>query len=279
MLKKSLFIASLILMVLLSACTSTSSSDLQAFQQLIDAQATLVAVQQTQTQASIPTEVRDPTATPLPEGYEIVFQATRSLPDPTNLIQNGYFLEDYDYWTRDLADEGGSSKMSITSSNNSIVDRALKMEHSGKGHLALSQRVPVENVDLEFSATFYTTSSEGLIFGFSGSGFVIIGLGYVDANGDMIGFTRIINVNESIFAGSAFYGAPESISDTNSEHNIMIESGELYGKYSIDVLDEINSNLLGINANDVKYIDVILLVGSNDKDAGSSLLISDIVLH
>ena len=88
-----------------------------------------------------------------------------------------------------------------------------------------------------------------------------------------------MNINESIFAGTAFIGAPESISDTNNQHNIMIESGKLYSHYSLNVKQEIESNLLGIDPSEVAYIEIVLIVGSNDKDAGASLKISDIVLH
>ena len=279
MAKRLLISIAILFIIFVSGCTSTTKIDQDALDQLIQARETLAAIKSEEVTEIIDEETTPPTPTTLPEGFEIVFEATQSFPDPTNLIQNGYFLEDYDYWTRDLTDEGGSSKISITKSNNSIVDRALKMEQSGKGNLMLSQRVPINGIDLSFSATFHTTSSEGLMWGFSGTGYAIIGLGYIDINGESLGFTRIMNVNESIFAGTGFVGVPDSISDTNTEHNIMINSGELYSKFSLDLKKEIESNLLGIDSSKIAFIDIVLIVGSNDKDAGASLLISDIVLH
>jgi hypothetical protein len=269
----------LILLLMLGGCGSTTKVDTDALRQLIEANATLAAIERGKSESNSSEVNPIPSPTAIPDGVEVLFQPTQSKPDPTNLVQNGYFLEDYDYWTRDLADEGGSSKISITNSNNSIVDRALNMEQSGLGHLVLSQKVKINDIDLNFSATFHTTSSEGLIWGFSGSGYAIVGLGYIDSNGDHLGYTRIMNINESIFAGTAFIGAPESISDTNNQHNIMIESGKLYSHYSLNVKQEIESNLLGIDPSEVAYIEIVLIVGSNDKDAGASLKISDIVLH
>ena len=144
----------LILLLMLGGCGSTTKVDTDALRQLIEANATLAAIERGKSESNSSEVNPIPSPTAIPDGVEVLFQPTQSKPDPTNLVQNGYFLEDYDYWTRDLADEGGSSKISITNSNNSIVDRALNMEQSGLGHLVLSQKVKINDIDLNFSATF-----------------------------------------------------------------------------------------------------------------------------
>lgn len=209
---------------------------------------------------------------------EILFIPTPSQPDPENLIKNGYFLEDYTNWTRELIDEGGSSKMSIVNSQNSPFDRALYMNQTGLGTLLLEQQIPVDSIDLTFSATFVMRATTGLIYGFSGSGYAIIALDYLDEAGESLGFTRILNVNENFFAGTAFVGAPDKISDTNYMHNIQIESDKVYKYYQLNISKEVNENLLGINSTDIRSINVVLIVGSTDKNASGTLTVSDLTL-
>ncbi len=209
---------------------------------------------------------------------EVPFVPTPSTPDLGNLIQNGYFLEDYTGWKRELVDEGGSSKISLVSSQNSLFDRALWIEQSGLGMVSLQQNVPISTIDLTFSATFSTSATSGPIFGFSGSGYALIVINYEDHNQESLGYSRILNVNESLFAGSAFVGAPDKISDTNSIHNIKIESDKVYKNFELNLAKEINENLLGIDPSKVRSITIALVVGSADKGASGSLTISDIVL-
>jgi hypothetical protein len=219
--------------------------------------------------------IPQPTAT---EFSAIPFEATPSTPNPENLIQNGYFLEDFDYWKRELVDEGGGSKTNIVPFESSDFRRALHLEHTGLGNVQFYQTIPVSTLDLVFSATFQAFSTEGPIMGFSGTGYALLGILYLDANQDMIGMTRIINFNENLFAGSAFVGAPEKMQDTNTMHNIQIESGEVYKHYQVDINTEINNNLLGIDPTQVKYIQIAFLVGSNDKDASADLYVSELEL-
>lgn len=215
--------------------------------------------------------------TPTPTREPSVFVPTNPVPDPMNLVQNGYFLEDFDGWERELKDEGGSSKAAIEDSTNSLFNRMLSISQEGKGFVAFSQNIPISNPDLEFSCKVYTKATEGNIPFFSGSGYSIIVLSYRDHNNEQIGFTRYLNVNESLFAGTAFVGAPDAISDTNTVHNIRVSSGEQVDIY-LKVKDEINSNLLGIDIGDVKYISIVIIAGSQDEGAKGIVRISDIVL-
>lgn len=209
---------------------------------------------------------------------EIIFNPTPSTPDSRNLIQNGFFLEDFTGWTRDLVDEGGSSKIKIINSQNSPFNRALWMEQTGLGNVSMAQYVPISTLDLTFSATFSTSATTGPIFGFSESGYAIIAIDYLNDNDESLGFTRILNVNESAFAGSPAVGAPDKISDTNTVHNIMIESDKVYKNFTVNLSKEIKENLLGINPSDVRALKIVMIVGSNDKGASGTLTISDIVL-
>lgn len=234
-------------------------------------------------------EIPEPTATELPsesleptptatEFTSIPFEPSPSTPDPDNLVKNGYFLEDFDHWIRVLEDEGGSSKTNIVPFNSSDYGRALHLDHEGLGLVQFYQTIPISHLDLEFSATFQTFSTEGLIMGFSGTGYALIGIIYLDAEEEMLGATRIINFNENLFAGTAFLGAPEELKDTNTFHNIQIESEEVYKYYTIDIKKEVNNNLLGIDPEKIQYIQIAFAAGSNDKDAGADLYISEIEL-
>lgn len=213
-----------------------------------------------------------------PTTIEIPFEPTASTPDPDNLVKNGYFLDGYEYWERELVDEGGSSKMIIRESNNSDFDRELWMNQEGLGNLAMRQMVPIPTTRVTFSATFEMTNTSGPMWIFNGSGYAIIVLGYYDANQEFLGFTRILNVDESFFTGTAFYGAPEGVSDTNTQHNIQLNSDQVYKNYTIDVHEELNENLLAINPSDVAYIQISLGVATPDSGSSGTLVISDIVI-
>jgi len=216
-------------------------------------------------------------ATPTQE-IEIIYEPTQAEPDPDNLIKNGYFLDEFDGWQRELVDEGGSSKISITNFGSSLFNRALHIEHEGLGKIYFYQDVVIPSTNLVFSCSFNASSTEGPIIGFSGTGFTIIGIVYLDSQNNTLGFTRIINFNESLFAGTSFVGAPEELSDTNTTHNIEVESETTYADFTIDINKELNNNLLGIDPTAVDAIEIMFIVGSTDSSASAELTISDIVL-
>jgi flagellar basal body-associated protein FliL len=222
-----------------------------------------------------PTPVIENTEAPTKES--VVFEPTKPTPDPNNLIQNGYFLEDFESWERVLKDSGGSAKASIENSGNSPFNRMLVISQEGLGHVGFLQTVPVNNTDLVFSCKLYTYANDGGLPLLSGSGFSILAVSYLNADKEQIGLTRYLNVNEDFFAGTNFVGAPEAVSDTNTVHNIRIASGEQLDIY-LRIKDEISSNLLGVDITEVKYIRIALLVGSQDKKAKGILQVSDILL-
>ena len=77
----------------------------------------------------------------------IQFEPTLPAPDPANLIVNGYFLDEFTEWKRELTDEGGLSKAAIVESNNSPFNRALQIQQSGLGNISFSQLVPVNSIN------------------------------------------------------------------------------------------------------------------------------------
>lgn len=196
-----------------------------------------------------------------------------------NLLVNGDFADEVNGWKREISDEGGSSKAKIIEWEHSRTGLALQMSQTGLGYLAYGQQVSVPNANLEFKASFDMFSTEGPVIGFSGSGYSIVGLEYFDAAGESLGITRILCINESLFAGSAFVGAPDKISDSNRQHNIMIEPESEVVNFNLNIADEINENLLVIDASQVRSIGVMLITGSTDKGAESRLEISDLVLR
>ena len=216
--------------------------------------------------------------TPTQQIVEIPFEPTQPSPDPDNLIQNGYFLESYDSWKRELTDEGGSSKASIIDSNNSPFNRALQLNQTGLGNILFTQTVPINSIHLNLSLTFETAATQGLIWGFSGTGYAAIVIDYFDPSGDSLGYTALNTLNESPFAGGPAVGAPEKIKDTNTSHFIKIEPGQVNKNFTINLAEEVNENLLGINPDKIRSIGITLIAGSNDQDAEATLTVSDIVL-
>lgn len=194
-----------------------------------------------------------------PTAIEIPFEPTASTPDPDNLVKNGYFLDGYDYWERELVDEGGSSKMSIRESNNSDFDRELWMNQEGKGSLMLKQLVPIPTTRVIFSATFQISRRTG----YSWYGYSYINLLYYDTEQEYLGHTRINTYD---------------ITDTNTEHNIKLSMDTVYKNYTIDIHKEITENLLGIDPSLVMYIQIELLAGSNYPNYDSTLIVSDIMI-
>ena len=230
-------------------------------------------------QSALSPEIEQTTA-PTPQATEITipFEPTAPEPDPGNLLVNGYFLDGYDGWKRELIDEGGSSKTNIVSFGSSQFNKALHLKHEGLGDIIFTQTVNVPSTNLVFSASFNASSTEGLIWGFSGTGYAMIIISYEDTYGEQLGFTRIINFNENLFAGSAFVGSPEKLSDSNTTHNYQIDSDKTYMNFSIDIQNELQNNILGINAAEVKSITIAFIAGSNDKNATADLIVGDVVL-
>jgi hypothetical protein len=218
----------------------------------------------------------EPIDTSEPEAIDIPFEPTSATPDPDNLVQNGYFLEDYEFWARDLIDEGGSSKIRIANSANSNFDRELQMEQSGKGFMILRQTLPIPSLNLTFSATFKMTGERYSNYNNYGSGMVV--LIYEDVNHEALGYTPIMYKGLRGLASRGLIGLPEDNSDTNRVHNIWIDSGKVYKDFSIELDKEIRENLLGVDPAEVTYITIALVVGAPDSGSGGTLTISDIVI-
>ena len=206
-------------------------------------------------------------------------KASSKLYKKGNLLINGGFLERYDGWKRQIGDiTKGSSQTEIISFPHGKSGKALHIRHKGEGYFQFSQIVFVPGPDLIFSASFQASSNEGMIIGFSGTGIVQIGLQYFDENGGKLGETVFVNYVKNPFADTPLIGVPRRNPDTYKTHYIEFSKDRFYQEYGIDIRQEIENNLLGIEPDDVRQIAVVLWCGATHPQAGSELWITDILL-
>lgn len=208
-----------------------------------------------------------PPFTPLndtPTSIDIPFDPTQPSPDPDNLIQNGYFLNDFEGWERILIDEGGSSKASIRESNNSPFNRELYIEQTGKGEIIfkLLDPIQVNSINLILSLTFKGNKSDYEKYSYAG-----IKINYLDLFGNVLGNTYLFSRY-----------VRERRTDSNITHNISFQEGKVQSNYTIKLADEVSQNLLGINPNDIRFIDIQLYAGTTFDNEFADLAVSDIVL-
>lgn len=218
------------------------------------------------------------TPTTVPTSEPIIFEPTASTPDPDNRVRNGYFLEAFTEWEREIVDEGGASKAHIVDSANSPFNRALEISQSGNGMISFGQLIPIDTLNLNLSMTFSPSATTTSYDIFGGSGYAVIIIAYLDSAQKPLGSTQILNINESAFAGGPAVGAPDKISDSNDTHYIRVESDKVYKDFSLNLYDEVSGNLLGIDPAEVANIHLIFVAGSNDKKETGSLTVSDVLL-
>jgi TolB-like protein len=196
-----------------------------------------------------------------------------------NLLVNGGFKRGYDGWKRNIGDiTRGASQTEIIAFSQSKSGNALHIRHKGEGHIQFSQIVSVPGPDLIFMASFQASSNEGMVIGFSGSGVVQIALQYFGENGGKLGETVLVNYVKNPFADTPLIGVPRRKDDTYKTHYIEFPKAEFYSEYQIDIRKEIENNLLGTDAGNIRQIAVILWCGATHPQAGSELWITDIEL-
>jgi len=192
---------------------------------------------------------------------------------------NGNFSERYEGWERNIGDiTKGSSKAEIIHFQEARSGKALHIKHEGEGSIQFYQIVDVPNTDLTFSASFQTSSHEGRIIGFSGTGIVQIALQYIDESDRVIGQTILLNYVKNPFADTPLLGVPRRKSDTYKSHYIEIKENRFYKGYQIDIHREIEDKLLGVDESTLSKIAIIIWCGATHSQAGSELWISDILL-
>ena len=196
-----------------------------------------------------------------------------------NLVVNGDFTHRYTGWKREVGDiRQGNSRNEIIGFSEGKSGKALHIQHRGKGHIQFRQMVRVPTADLIFSATFQAGSREGSIKAFSGTGVVQIALQYLDRKGSKIGQTVLLNYVKNPFADTPLIGVPRRTADTYKCRYIKFSGDRLYHDYKIDVRQEIEDNLLGVDPDSIEEIAVLLWCGATHSQARSQLWVTDIAL-
>jgi hypothetical protein len=196
-----------------------------------------------------------------------------------NFLVNGGFQQRYSGWKRSIGDiTQGSSQTEIISLSHAKSGKALHIKHRGEGYIQFHQGVIVPGPDLLFSASFQASSREGAIIGFSGTGIVQIGLQYFGETGEKLGETILVNYVKNPFADTPLIGVPRRKDDTYKIHYIEFPMGKFHSEYQIDIRKEIENNLLGMDAERVRSIAVVLWCGASHSQASAELWISDISL-
>lgn len=197
-----------------------------------------------------------------------------------NLIFNGDFKRPWTVgWKRALGDVNkGSSRVEIIDLAASESGKALHINHRGNSWVAFYQEVPVKSTSLEFSVSLQMKSWEGLIIGFSGTGFATIALHYIDARGNTIGKTSLVNYVKNPFADTPLIGVPRGPKDSNNNHFIKVKDDQFYMNYRINVEEEILNNLAALRYDQIHKIAVVIYAGANDRNAGCEVFVTDVSL-
>jgi TolB-like protein len=195
-------------------------------------------------------------------------------------IKNGGFRKAYEGWTKTIGDvTKGYSKAEIISFAHAKSGKALHITHKGEGNIQFHQKIPVPGPDLIFAASFQAASREGAIRGFSGSGVVQIALQYFDEKGDRLGESILVNYVKNPFADTPLLGVPRRQDDSYKTHFVEVSQGSFHKQYKIDIRREITENLMGIDADAVRHVAVVLWCGASGSQAGSELWVSDLSLR
>lgn len=217
------------------------------------------------------TAVPSPTFTETPAIAPTAFVPTQAAPDPNDLVVNGSFVNGFDGWTRELLDNGGSSKAHIISFGSGRFGSALHIENEGKGGIYFWQSVSLPNLNFDFSATFISRANAGLFGGGSQSDVVIV---YLDSQEQELGRTIVSNKPGTAFTDTNLYGAPQTPKDTNQEHYFFVKNDTVIKDFRLNLSSEVQENLLGINAGQVAKVKIILATGGSA--FYSDLIVTDV---
>jgi len=117
-----------------------------------------------------------------------------------------------------------------------------------------------------------------MFIGFSGTGMAFISLFYLDNKGRAIGATHLLNSVKNIFAKTPLAGVPRGPDDSNTVHHIRIPNERLFQNYRIDIMEEIENNLMAVDASKIRKIKVSFGVMANDRNAGCEMYLADVSL-
>jgi hypothetical protein len=217
------------------------------------------------------TAVPSPTFTEASTIAPTAFVPTQAVPDPNDLVLNGSFVNGFDGWTRELLDNGGSSKAHIISFGSGRFGSALHIENEGKGGIYFWQIVALPNLNVDFSATFISRTNAGLLGGGSQSDVVIV---YLDSQEQELGRTIISNKPGTAFTDTNLYGAPQTPKDTNQEHYFFVKNDTVIKDFRLNLSSEVQENLLGINVGQIAKVQIILATGGSA--FYSDLIVTDV---
>lgn len=228
---------------------------------------------------AIPPLPKDKRTSPKPSETDTNQQHIKQFNKSANLVVNGSFTVQYEGWERKIGDiTQGASKTDIIPFQHGKSGKALHIKHEGTGSIQFIQVVEVPSADLVFSASFQASTHEGMIIGFTGTGIVQIALQYIDTYDHILGQTILFNYVKNPFADTPLLGVPRRKSDSYKEHFITFNKGQFYQNHRLDVRREIEDNLLGIDANSLRKIVIVIWCGATHRQAGSELWITDISL-
>ncbi|MBI5847167.1 MAG: hypothetical protein HZB31_04335 [Nitrospirae bacterium] len=197
-----------------------------------------------------------------------------------NFVKNGDFANRHDNWEKKIGDVSqGASTAEIISLPSSKSGRALHLKHEGNGFIQFSQVLDIESIDMTFSASFQMKSHEGMIMGFTGTGIAQIGLFYLDAEGNALGETVLLNYQKNPFADTGLIGVPKREGDSYKKHYIEINDQKFRQDFRFQLKSEIEDHLHGMDMALVKKIAILIWCGANHHQAGSELWIADIGLR
>jgi hypothetical protein len=242
------------------------------------------------TAAALP--IRDPAGPPPPAseprgatqggGAPVVRDsASRPLqpPEPGNAIQNGGFESRFAGWTRSVDGRRGKGTNEIVSFADARSGYALHLAYEGKGSLVFAQKVSVAGPDYVFRGTFRASSHEGAMIGFSGTGIATVMLQYLDENGRVLGITSFYSYVTNPFDKTPLVGVPRRGNGGNQVHYIDVDKERLYRDYELDIRREIEENLLGAVAEQVRAVTIALYCGATDHGARAELWVTDLSLR
>ncbi|HSU17485.1 CHAT domain-containing protein [Longimicrobium sp.] len=201
------------------------------------------------------------------------------LDESGNTVQNGGFQNRFAEWTRSADRVGGKGTNEIVSFADARSGYALHLTYEGRGSLLFTQKVSVPGPDYVFRGTFRASSHEGPMIGFSGTGIATVMLQYLDADGRFLGMTSFYSYVQNPLANTPLVGVPRRGNGGNNVHYIDVEKERLYKDYELDIRREIEENLLGVVAEQVRTVAIALYCGATDDGAGAELWVSDLSLR
>jgi hypothetical protein len=201
------------------------------------------------------------------------------LDEAGNVVRNGGFQNHFAEWTRSVDGARGRGTNAVVSFADARSGYALRLTYEGRGSLLFTQKVAVAGPDYVFRGTFRASSHEGPMIGFSGTGIATVMLQYLDEAGRFLGMTSFYSYVENPLAGTPLVGVPRRGNGGNKVHYIDVEKERLYKDYELDIRREIEENLVGVVAEQVRTVAIVLYCGATDDGAGAELWASDLSLR